>query len=228
MYVNSKNIYDFFNKSQQLPPVRQLGITHKKLVNSRVNCVKTVINQGKYSDTKQLFSFSNRCRRIGLFVLTLRRVNCPQNTVYYELILESVKRGPQIEVFSFFIGPSFKDPTAGDPMFVVSLKEITDIMSELRFDADVFLRIARAIVPPEYVVVMHHEQHLCEDDEQKQRLFNPFSIPVDLFSLQARPEKRQRSCVPTIENFSSKPAVEVVEEKTNKNLSEKLSKRRRC
>jgi len=59
---------------------------------------------------------------------------------------------------------------------------------------------------------------------QFQRL-NLFSLPADMFSLPARPEKRQRSCVPMIEQFSSEPAVEVVEveEETN----EKPSKRRR-
>lgn len=225
MSGNSANIRVFFKNSQQNLPARQLGITRQQLVENRKNYAKTVINLGKYSDMIQRFSFSNKYGRIGSFVLTLRRVKCPQNTAYYELILESVKRGPPLEILSFFSGPSFKDPTLGDPMFAVSLslKEITDIMSELRFDADVFLRIARAIVPPEYVVVMHCDQHLGEDDEQKPRLFNPFSIPVDLFSLPVRPEKRQRSCVPMIEQFSSEPAVEVVKEETN----EKPSKRQR-
>lgn len=222
MSGNSANIRVFFKNSQQNPPARQLGITREQLVKNRKNCAKMMIDVGKYSDMIQRFSFSNKYLTIGSFVLTLRRVKCPQNTFYYELILESVKRGPPLEILSFFSGPSFKDPTVGDPMFAVSLKEITDIMSQLRFDANVFLRISRAIVPPEYVVVMHREQHLGEDDEQKPRLFNPFSIPVDLFSLPVRPEKRQRGCIPMIEQFSSEPAVEV-EEKTN----EKPSKRRR-
>jgi hypothetical protein len=38
-----------------------------------------------------------------------------------------------------------------------------------------------------------------------------------------RSEKRALSCLPTIENFSREPAVEVVEEETN----EKLIKKRR-
>ena len=225
MSGNSANICFFFKKTQQIPPARQLGITREQVVKNRKNCAKMLIEVGKYSDMIQRFSFSNKYLTIGSFVLTLRRVKCPQNTFYYELILESVKRGPPLEILSFFSGPSFKDPTVGDPMFAVSLKEITDIMSQLRFDANVFLRIARAIVPPEYVVVMHHEQHLGEDDEQKPRLFNPFSIPVDLFSLPVRPEKRVRSCVQMIEQFFSEPAVEVVEveEETN----EKPIKKRR-
>lgn len=199
---NPNSIIGFFKNLQQ--PVRQLGMTRPQIVESRKHCAKNIIALGKYSDSTSFFTFSNKYGIIGSFVLTLIRVNCPQNTVYYELNLESVKKGPQIEVCSFFSGPLFKDPTAGDPMFVASLKEITDIMSELRFDADVFLRIAQAIVPKEYVVVMHKE---C-DEQIPERLFNPFSIPVDYFSVQMGPQKRARS------QFSSEPAVEVVDAKS--------------
>jgi hypothetical protein len=95
------------------------------------------------------------------------------------------------------------------------LKEILNIFSELRFTPDVFLRIAREIVPKEYVVVMHHECDEKCDEKIPERLFNPFSIKADYFSFQTRPEKRARSRIPRIEQFSSEPAVEVVEEGTN-------------
>jgi hypothetical protein len=200
--MSERSIIDFFKNPQQ--PARQLGMTRPQIVQSRKQYAKNSIALGKCSDSTYFFTFSKRDSIIGSFVLIFEWVYCPQNTVYYELNLESVKKGPQIEVCSFFSGPLFKDPTAGDAMFVASLKEITDIMSELRFDTDVFLRIAQAIVPKEYVVVMHKE---C-DEQIPERLFNPFSIPVDYFSVQMGPQKRARS------QFSSEPAVEVVDAKS--------------
>ena len=218
----SPNIRFFFKKPQQQPPAHQLGITREQIVQNRIKFAENMIALGNYSNFQFLFTFLSKFETIGSFVLTLRKVCCPQNTFFYELLLESVKRGSELEIISFMTaGPSLKDPKAGDQMFIVSLKEILNIFSELRFTPDVFLRIAREIVPKEYVVVMHHE---C-DEKIPERLFNPFSIRVDYFSLPARPEKRARSYVQRNEQFSSEPAVEVVEveEETN----EKPSKRRR-
>lgn len=59
---------------------------------------------------------------------------------YVLLSLESVRRGPELVIISFMTGPSFKDPKSGDPIFLVFLKEISDIFSELRFTPDIFLR----------------------------------------------------------------------------------------
>lgn len=220
MLKTSSNINFFLQNPQQPPPARQLGITREQIVQNRIKCAKNMIAHGNYSNFQFLFTFLSKFETIGSFVLTLRKVCCPQNTFFYQLSLESVKRGPELEIISFMTaGPSLKDPKAGDQMFIVSLKEILIIFSEMRFTPDVFLRIAREIVPKEYVVVMHHE---C-DEKIPELLFNPFSIRVDYFSFQTRPEKRVRSCVPRIEQFSSEPAVEVVEEGTN----EKPPKKRR-
>jgi hypothetical protein len=208
-----ENIRFLKKNTQQTPPAHQSAI-RATIVKSRINCAKIIMGLHNFTDITHQFTFSDKSHIIGAFGLILRRVICPQNTDYYELIIESVKRGPPLEVLSFFTGPSFKDPTAGDLMFVVSLKEITYIMSKpkLSFEPDVFLEIARAIVPQKYAVFHHYEQYFGEDDEQMPRLLNPFSVPVDIFSLPARPEKRARSCLPTIENFFREPAVEVVEE----------------
>jgi len=220
MLKTSSNINLVLHNPQQRPPARQLGITREQIVQNRIKCAKTMIAHGNYSNFQFLFTFLSKFKRIGSFVLTLRKVCCPQNTFFYQLSLESITRGTELEIISFMTaGPLLKDPKAGDPMFIVSLKEIFNIFSELRFTPDVFLRIAREIVPNEYVVVMHHE---C-DEKIPEQLFNPFSIKVDYFSFQTRLEKRVRTCVPRIEQFSSELAVEVVEEGTN----EKPSKRRR-
>lgn len=209
MSGNSNSIRVFFKKPQQ--PAHQLGMTRQQIVESRINCAKTMIALGKFKHTIVMFTFSSNYGVIGSFALILKKVKCPQNTFFYLLSLESVRRGGEFEILSFMTaGSSLKDPKSGDPMFMVSLKEIFTIFSELRFTPDIFLRIARAIVPKEYVVVMHKE---C-DEQIPERLFNPFSIPVDYFSVQMGPQKRARS------QFSSEPAVEVVDE-------EKPSKRRR-
>ena len=169
------------------------------------------------------FSFSQlkKSTLIGAFILILLKIKCPNGDNYYELQIESMRKGKPLTVLSFFTkGYCFKDPIKGNPMFNGFFSDITQILSELRFEPEVFLTIARILVPSLYEVTMHLEQKsLIEDDDylEKFQKFNPFSIPADLFSLpMTRPEKRVRSCVPRIEQFSREPAVEVVEEETNK------------
>jgi len=219
MFPNFHNINICLPEPQHVS-VNNFGMTRLKIVQSRINYAKMRISVDDYSVLKYLFTFSSKYGVIGSFAFILKKVICPKNTLFYQLSLESVRRGPELEILSFMTtGPILKDSKSGDPMFLVVLKEILTIFSELRFTPDIFLKIARAIVPPEYVVVMHNEP----DQEIAQQLFNPFSIPVDYFSVQTRPEKRQRSCVPRIEQFSKELAVEVVEEEKN----EKPSKRQR-
>jgi hypothetical protein len=148
------------------------------------------------------------------------KLECPNGANYYELWFEFVRKGEPLQILSFFTaGASFKDPTGGNPIFNEFFPEITKILSESKLEPDVFLRIARILVPKEYEVMMHLEQEPLNEDEcmlQFRRL-NPFSVPADFFGLRTRPEKRVRSCLPRIEQFSREPAVEVVEEETNKN-----------
>lgn len=175
------------------------------------------------------FSFSKQEKStpIGVFILILLKIKCPNRYNYYELQIESMKKGEPLKVLSFFTeGHCFKDPIEGNPMFNKFFPDITQILSGLQFEPEVFMRIARILVPSLYEVTMHLDQKsLIEDDDylEKFQKFNPFSIPADLFSLPARPEKRVRSCVPRIEQFSRELAVEVVEEETN----EKPIKKRR-
>jgi len=177
------------------------------------------------------FSFSKQEKStpIGVFILILLKIKCPNGDNYYELQIESMRKGKPVTVLSFFTeGHYFKDPIEGNPMFNGFFSDITQILSELRFEPEVFLTIAMTIVPSLYEVTMHLDKEpLIEDDDdylKKFQNFNPFSIPADLFSLpMTRPEKRVRSCIPTIENFSREPAVEVVQEETNK---KQIKKRR--
>lgn len=175
------------------------------------------------------FSFSKQEKStpIGVFILILLKIKCPNGYNYYELQIESMKKGEPLKVLSFFTeGHWFKDPIEGNPMFNKCFPDITQILSGLQFEPEVFMRIARILVPSLYEVTMHLDQKsLIEDDDylEKFQKFNPFSIPADLFSLpMTRPEKRVRSCVPRIEQFSRKQAVEVVEEETNEKPIKKL------
>jgi hypothetical protein len=203
---------------QQKPPIN-LRIAE------RVQVCQRVIRRGRFPITRTVhhFTYSDRgnLNPIGAFSLIFVKLKCPNGHNYYELSLEFVRKGEPLHVLSFFTtGPFFKDPTEGNPMFNKVFEDIIQILSGLRFEPDVFLRIARILVPRWYEVTMHLDQEPLIEDEcmrQFQRL-NPFSVPVDFFSLSmTRPEKRVRSCLPTIEQFSREPAVEVVEEKTNEN-----------
>jgi hypothetical protein len=195
----------------------------KALVANRVQVCRHELSRGRISITRTVHHFTYCERRnsipIGAFILILVELKCPNGHNYYELLFEFVRKGEPLHVLSFFTaGGCFKDPTEGNPMFNDFFEEITQILAVLRFEPDVFLKIARILVPRWYEVTMHLEQEPLIEDEcmrQFQRL-NPFSIRPDLFGLPARPEKRAQSCLPTIENFSREPAVEVVEEETNK------------
>lgn len=192
------------------------------LVANRVRVCRLELSRGHVLiiRTVHYFTYSERGNSIpkGAFTLILVELKCPNGHNYYELLFEFVRKGEPLHVLSFFTaGGCFKDPTEGNPMFNKVFEDISQVLSGLRFEPDVFLRIARILVPRWYEVTMHLEQEPLIEDEcmrQFQRL-NPFSIRPDLFSLPARPEKRAQSCLPTIENFSREPAVEVVEEKTN-------------
>jgi len=210
---------------------QQQPIDHRKeLVASRVELCRHEIRRRRFPITRTVhhFTYSEREKSIPIeaFSLIFVELKCPNGHNYYELCLEFVKKGEPLQVLSFFtIGPFFKDPTEGNLMFNEVFEDIIQILSGLRFEPEVFLRIARILVPRCYEVTMHLDQEpLIEDDcmRQFQRL-NLFSLPADLFSLPARPEKRVRSCLPRIEQFSREPAVEVVEEEKN----EKPIKKRR-
>ncbi len=202
------------------------------LVAGRVQLCQRELLRRRFPIPRTVYHFTYSERQgsipIGAFVLIFVELKCPNGHNYHELCLEFVRKGEPLQVLSFFTtGACFKDLTEGNPMFNEVIPDISQILSGLRFEPDVFLRIARILVPRWYEVTMHLDQEPLIDDDcmrQFQRL-NLFSIPADVFSLPARPEKRQRSCVPMIEQFSSEPAVEVVEveEETN----EKPSKRRR-
>ena len=209
---------------------QQLINPRTALVAGRVQLCRLVLSRRRFPNTRNAYHFTYYERGnlfpIRAFVLIFVKLECPNGHNYYELWLEFVRKGEPLQVLSFFTtGASFKDPTEGNPMFNKVFEDIIQILSGLRFEPDVFLRIARILVPRWYEVTMHLEQEpLIEDDcmRQFQRL-NLFSIPADFFSLPARLEKRARICLPRIEQFSSKPAVEVVEEETN----EKPIKKRR-
>jgi hypothetical protein len=225
----SKQNIKFLNtllKSRQ----QQETDARRALVASRVQVCRHELSKRRspIKRTVHHFTFSERKNSIpiGAFVLIFVKLECPNGHNYHELWLEFVIKGEPLQILSFFtIGASLKDPTEGNPMFNEVIPDITQILSGLRFEPEVFLRIARILVPRLYEVTMHLDQEpLSEDDCMRQfRELNLFSLPADLFSLPARPEKRVRSRVPTIEIFSREPAVEVVEEETN----EKPSKRRR-
>ena len=213
-------------------PLRRPAINPRTaLVVSRVQFCRSKLLRG-YSPNKRIvyhFTYSERVNSIpiGAFSLIFVELKCPDGHNYHELCLEFVRKGEPLQVLSLFtIGSLFKDPTEGNPMFNEVFQEIIQNLSGLRFEPDVFLRIARILVPRWYEVTMHLDQEpLSEDDcmRQFQRL-NLFSLPADLFSLPARREKRVRSCLPRIEQFSSEPAVEVVDEETNENPSKKAKK----
>ena len=191
----------------QNPPARE------KLVKSIRECARTMIVLGNYSESQFSFTLWSKSKIRGSFVLIFRRVFCSRDTFFNQLLFESVKKGSRLEILSFFTDMfSLKDQAAGDLMFKGYLTEIHRIFSVLRFESDVFLRIARAIVPPEYAVVMHRS----EDNEQGRRLFNPFCIGVDYFGLKVRPDKRSRNPKFVPEDLQ---AVEVVE---NENSPKKL------
>ena len=201
------------------------------LVAGRVQLCRRELSRRRFPITRTAHHFTYSKRKnsipIGAFVLIFVKLECPNGANYHELWLEFVGKGEPLQVLSFFtIGPFFNDPTEGNPIFNEVIPDITQILSGLQFEPEVFLRIARILVPRCDEVTMHLDQEpLIEDDcmDRFQRL-NLFSIPPDFFSLpMTRPEKRVRSCVPRIEQFSSEPAVEVVEEETN----EKPIKKRR-
>jgi hypothetical protein len=200
------------------------------VVADRVQLCRRELSRGHFPITRKAYHFTYSERQgsipIRAFVLIFVKLECPNGHNYHELWLEFVGKGEPLQILSFFTaGASFKDQTEGNPIFNEYFQEIAQIFSGLRFEADVFLRIARILVPRWYEVTIHLEQEPLIEDEcmrQFQRL-NPFSVRPDLFSLPARPEKRVRSCLPRIEQFSREPAVEVVEEETN----QKPSKRRR-
>jgi len=202
----------------------------KELVAGRVQLCRYEIRRRRFPITRTVHNFTYSERKnsiqIGAFILIFVKLECPNGHNYHELWLEFVRKGEPLHVLSFFTaGGCFKDPTEGNPIFNEYFQEIAQIFSGLQFEPDVFLRISRILVPRWYEVTIHLEQeHLIEDEcmRQFQRL-NPFSVGPDLFGLPARPEKRARSCLPTIEQFSREPAVEVVEEETN----EKPIKKRR-
>lgn len=206
-------------------------INHRLIqVAERIQLCRRELSRNRFQITRNAYHFTYSERGnlfpIRAFVLIFVKLECPNGHNYYELWLEFVRKGEPLQVLSFFTtGVCFKDPTEGNPMFNKVFEDIIQILSGLRFEPDVFLRIARILVPRWYEVTMHLEQEpLIEDDcmRQFQRL-NLFSIPADFFSLPASPEKRARICLPRIEQFSSEPAVEVVEEETN----EKPIKKRR-
>jgi len=213
-----------------MPRHRPAINTRTELVAGRVQLCRGELRIGRFPITRMVYHFTYSEREksipIGAFSLIFVELKCPNGHNYHELCLEFVRKGEPLQVLSFFtIGLFFKDPTEGNPMFNEVIPDITQILSGLRFEPEVFLRIARILVPRWYEVTMHLDQEpLSEDDcmRQFQRL-NLFSLPADLFSLPARPEKRVRSCLPRIEQFSREPAVEVVEEETN----EKPIKKRR-
>lgn len=204
----------------------------RALVAGRVQLCRRELLRRRFPIARTVYHFTYSERQgsipIGAFVLIFVKLECPNGANYHELWLEFVGKGEPLQVLSFFTtGACFKDLTEGNPMFNEVIPDISQILSGLRFEPDVFMRIARIIVPRWYEVTMHLDQEPLIDDDcmrQFQRL-NLFSIPADVFSLPARPEKRVRSCLPRIEQFSSEPAVEVVEVKEETN--EKPSKRRR-
>ncbi len=211
----------------------QQAINHRAIVVAgRVRLCKHELRRRRFPSIRTVYYFTYSDRKgyipIGAFVLIFVKLECPNGANYHELWLEFVGKGEPLQILSFFTaGASFKDPTEGNPMFNEVIPDISQILSGLRFEPDVFLRIARILVPRWYELTMHLDQEPLSEDgcmRQFQRL-NLFSLPADLFSLRARPEKRARSRIPTIENFSREPAVEVVEveEETN----QKPSKRRR-
>lgn len=216
MSKNSPNSH-FFIRMPCIPS--RLLVTRAELVQNRINCAMKRFKNGEFTETTFPFTFSNNHESIrnGAFVIVFRVVECPNDTRYYQLNVESLKKGPQFEVLSFFEGPLFKDPTAGDAMFKGYLPEIQEILSELNFEPSVFLRIARILVPQCYHVTMHLEQPLKDDGDftkQFQRL-NPFSIPVDFFSFPTRPVKRPRIQQFVEEDSQAVEVVEAVEEERN-------------
>ena len=221
---------NFLNQLRQLINFRQQPAIDPRtaLVEGRLKLCRNELSRGRFPITRNVhrFTYSERINSIpnGAFSLILVKLECPNGYNYHELWIEFVRKGDPLHVLSFFTaGACFKDPTEGNPMFNEVFEDITQILSGLRFEPDVFLRIARILVPRWYEVTMHLEQEPLIEDEcmrQFQRL-NPFSIPADFFSLPARPEKRAQSCLPTIENFSRERAVEVVEEETNKKPNKK-------
>jgi hypothetical protein len=196
---------------------------NQALVASRVQLCRRELSRRRFPITRMVHHFTyselEKSIPIGAFSLIFVKLECPNGHNYHELCLEFVRKGEPLHVLSFFTtGPFFKDSTEGNPMFNEVIPDITQILSGLQFEPDVFLRIARILVPRCYEETMHLDQEpLIEDDcmRQFQRL-NLFSLPADLFSLPARLEKRVRSRVPRIEQFSRELAVEVVEEETNK------------
>jgi len=217
---------NFLNQLKQLINVRQQPAIDPRtaLVACRVQLCRRKLSRGCFPITRTVhhFTYSELKNSIpnGAFCLIFVELKCPNGHIYYELWIEFVRKGDQLHVLSFFTaGACFKDPTEGNPMFNEVFEDITQILSGLRFEPDVFLRIARILVPRWYEVTMHLDQEpLIEDDymEKFQKL-NLFSVPPDFFSLQmTKPEKRARSCRSRIEQFS------VVEEETNKKPNKKL------
>ena len=154
--------------------------------------------------------------------LILVKLKVPNKGNYHELWLESVGKGEPFQVLSFFSKESsFKDPIGENKMFNKVLPQIIEILSELRFEPDVFLRIARILVPESYKVTMHLDKaSLVEEDNGIEQTFtrlNPFTVPDLSFEDQKNQmKKRALSYVLGIQQFSKDPPVEVVDEKQSK------------
>ena len=194
----------------------------RALVEHRTELCKRAIRRRSFPITRtaHYFTYSERHGSIpkGAFILIFVKLECPNRANYYELSLEFVGKGEPLQVLSFFTtGPFFKDQTDGDARLNEFIRDIILILSELRFEPDVFLRIARILVPRWYEVTMHLDQEHYDYIEQFQR-FNPFSVPVDFFSLSERPVKRVR-----IQQFVAEDLEvnNVVEEELNKNPNKK-------
>ena len=194
------------------PPSREVN----PKVASRKETCRDAIRKKKFPITRTAHHFTYSERKdsipIGAFILILIKLQCPNGYTYYELWLEFVRKGERLQILSFFtIGLFFKDPTEGNAMFNEVIPDIIQILSGLRFEPDVFLGIARKIVPRWYEVTMHLDQEpFIEDDFMRQfQLFNPFSIRPDYFGLPERPVKRARILQFVAEDLQ---AVEVVNE----------------
>jgi hypothetical protein len=194
------------------------------------------LEEGRYPITRDATHFTYSEQKysipVGAFTLILVKLKLPNGYDYFEILIDFVRKKEPLSILLFVSERSrLIDMIKGNPMFNYFFKDIGNILSGsgLQFTPEVFRKIARTITPKFYNEVTMHldKKPLIEDDDdylKKIQKFNPFSIPVDFFSLQmTRSEKRALSCLPTIENFSREPAVEVVEEETN----EKLIKKRR-
>lgn len=221
----TKQKLEFLNRLM-MSRQQQVINTRTELVAGRIQLCRRELFRRRFHITRTAYHFTYSERQgsipIGAFVLIFVKLECPNGANYHELWLEFVGKGEPFQVLSFFTtGACFKDLTEGNPMFNEVIPDFSQILSGLQFEPEVFRRIARILVPRWYELTMHLDQEPLSEDNcmrQFQRL-NLFSLPADVFSLPIRPEKRVRSCLPRIEQFSREPAVEVVEEETNEKPS---------